>query len=85
MTPEQLLALMKTYFAGKQPAEVLDTFPQQTPRALLKESLDVVDFVVYLEEELEREIDLNALGEVLLNRNFGELAQEMARMLAEES
>ena len=84
MTADEVLETMKAYFAGKQPAEVLAAFPEQTPRALLKESLDVVDFVVYLEEELDREIDLNALGEVLLNRNFGELSQEMARMLEAE-
>lgn len=83
MQPTEILETMKAYFAGKQPAEVLANFPEQSPRALLQESLDVVDFVVYLEEELDREIDINQLGDAILNQNFGELATEVARLLAE--
>ena len=83
MQPTEILELMKAYFAGKQPAEVLDAFAEQSPKALLKESLDVVDFVVYLEEELGRDIDINALGEALLNKNFGDLAAAVAQMLAD--
>ena len=83
MQPTEILELMKAYFAGKQPAEVLDAFAEQSPKALLKESLDVVDFVVYLEEELGRDIDINALGEALLNKNFGDLAAAVAQMLSE--
>ena len=83
MNPTEILELMKAYFAGKQPAEVLDAFAEQSPKALLKESLDVVDFVVYLEEELGRDIDINALGEALLNKNFGDLAAAVAQMLAD--
>jgi acyl carrier protein len=82
--PEEVLALMKGYFAGKQPAAVLETFGEQSPRALLQESLDVVDFVVYLEEELGRDIDINQLGEALVNKNFGALSVEVSRILAEE-
>jgi len=76
-----ILGLMKSYFVQRQPplsAELLEQFPTQSPRELLKESLDVVDFLVYLEEELDRDIDVNQLGEALLYKNFG------ARMLDEE-
>lgn len=83
MQPTEILETMKTYFAGKQPAEVLATFAEQSPRALLEESLDVVDFVVYLEEELERDIDFNQLGDAIVNKNFGDLSVEVARLLAE--
>lgn len=83
MQPTQILETMKAYFAEKQPAEVLATFSEQSPRALLKESLDVVDFVVYLEEELGREIDINQLGEAILKLNFGELSVEVSRILDE--
>lgn len=84
MQPNEILETMKAYFAGKQPAEVMDSFSEQSPRALLQESLDVVDFVVYLEEELGREIDINQLGEAILNKNFGELSHEVSRLLADE-
>jgi acyl carrier protein len=83
MQSTEILDVMKGYFAGKQPPEVMDVFAEQSPKTLLKESLDVVDFVVYLEEELGRDIDINELGEALLNRNFGDLSTEVARMLTE--
>jgi len=83
MQPTEILETMKAYFAGKQPVEVLESFPQQSPKALLQESLDVVDFVVYLEEELGTEIDINQLGEAIVNKNFGELSVEVARLQSE--
>lgn len=84
MERDSVLSLMRAYFAEKQPPAVLENFAERSPRELLKESLDVVDFVVYLEEELERDINISELGEALLNKNFGELAGEVARMLREE-
>lgn len=81
MQPDRVLEIMKGYFAGKQPPEVLAGFGEQSPRELLKESLDVVDFVVYLEEELEREINLQELGQAILNKNFGELSVVVAGLI----
>jgi acyl carrier protein len=83
LSSEQVLERMQAYFAGKQPDEVMSSFASQSPRALLKESLDFVDFIVYLEEELGRDIPINQLGEGLLNKNFGELSVDVSRMLAE--
>ena len=83
MQPEEVLSLMKGYFTGKQPPEVLETFGEQSPRALFQESIDLIDFIVYLEEELGRDININELGEALLNRNFRDLSAEVSRMLAE--
>lgn len=83
MNAAQILDLMKAYFAGKQPPEALENFAALTPRAILKESLDVVDFIVYLEEELEREIDITALSGALMNSNFGDLAAQVEETLAE--
>jgi hypothetical protein len=80
---EEILERMRAYFTGKQPEEALAGFAGQSPRALLRESLDVVDFIVYLEEELGRDIDINQLGEALLNKNFGDLSVEVARLLRE--
>jgi acyl carrier protein len=81
MDPQLILDKMKTYFAGKLSEEELAAFAEQAPRNILKESLDVVDFLVYLEDELGREIDINELGDPILNKNFGELAEEVSRML----
>ena len=83
MQPDQILALMKRFFDGKQSPEVMAGFAALKPVALLKESLDVVDFVVFLEEELGREIDMARVGVALGNMTFGELAVEVPRMMAE--
>src|SRR4051812_21351554 len=80
MQPTEILETMKTYFAGKQPAEVMDTFAAQSPRALLQESLDVVDFVVFLEEELGRDIEIKGRGGAILKKNLGELWVGGARL-----
>lgn len=79
MEPSAVLTLMRAYFEGKEPPELLASFAEQSPRALLKESLDVVDFVVYLEEEIGREIAIQQVGEALMTMNFGQLAEEVAR------
>lgn len=67
---------MQAYFAKSQPAEVVNTLGDQVVTRLLQDSLDVVEFLVYLEEELQlaSEIDLNALGAQVVNRTFAEIA-----------
>ncbi|MCG3153945.1 MAG: hypothetical protein DKINENOH_00535 [bacterium] len=67
---------MKAYFAKSQPAEVVNTLGEQVVTRLLQDSLDVVEFLVYLEEELQlaSEIDLNSLGPQVVNRTFAEIA-----------
>lgn len=85
MEPTALLEVMKGYFVQRKfPAAALENFAGKQPRELLKESLDVVEFVVHLEEELGREIDTNELGEALLSKDFGNLAIEITTMIAAE-
>jgi hypothetical protein len=84
VTAEELLALMRAYFAPKAPPEVLESFAEQSPQALLKESLDMVDFICYLEEELGREINVAQVGQALIGKNFGELSVAVAQMLEDE-
>ena len=79
MDNKAILERMRAYFEGKEPADVLASFSRQSPKALLHESLDVVDFILYLEEALGCEIDVSEMGEALLNKDFGELAAEAAR------
>ena len=81
MDSDAVLEQMRAYFEGKQPADVLASFSRQSPKALLTESLDVVDFILHLEETLGCEIDINILGEALVNKNFGELSVELSRIL----
>lgn len=47
---------------------------------VIKQSLELVEFVLHLEEKLGIEININSLGEKLINKNFGGLADELVRM-----
>jgi len=88
MEPQPILEMMRRFFAEKDPPvppHVMESFPEQSPSALLKESLDVVDFIVYLEEELGRPIDVSQLGGAMMDSNFGELSVEVSRMLSEDA
>jgi acyl carrier protein len=78
---EAVLERMRAYFATKQPPEVLATFGDLSPKTLLPDSLDVVDFILYLEEGLGCEIDVNETGEAMVNKTFRELAAELSRRL----
>jgi len=82
MDRDAVLDKMRVYFERKQPPDVLATFATQSPKALLPDSLDVVDFILHIEEATGCEIDINEVGESLMNKNFGELAEEVSRRLA---
>lgn len=83
MTSDDALQTMQRYFAGKAPPEVLERFDETPARNLLKESLDVVDFIVYLEEESGREVDIQEVGEALVGMTFRELADYIARVASQ--
>ncbi len=82
MQAETILEIMRNYFIGRQPEEILTGFSDRRPTDLLTESLDVVDFVLYLEEELGLEVDVNRIGPALSRLTFGELAPEISRLAA---
>jgi acyl carrier protein len=46
---------------------------------VIQQSLELVELVLTLEEELGIEININELGENLILQNFGELADELVR------
>jgi len=83
MDADQIMALIKKYFTEKKSVESVDNLPTQPVTSLLTDSLDVVDFLMFVEEELQlkTEIDLTQFGPSLMNRNFGELAGEIAKWL----
>jgi acyl carrier protein len=70
---------MKTFFEDKTEPEVLQRFAETPSTELLEESIDVVEFIVYLEDELKIKIDSNKLGPAVANMTFGELAAELCR------
>lgn len=80
MEGQHVLELMRAFFQDRMSPEQLAGFADIPARSVLTQSLDVVDFVVYLEDELKREIDLMQL-ESLFDLTFGGLAQEVSKLL----
>jgi acyl carrier protein len=85
MDAEKIMGLMQKFFSEKKPGESMENLSAQPVTSLLTDSLDVVDFLMFLEDELQlkTEIDLTQFGPSLMNRNFGELAGEIAKWLSE--
>jgi acyl carrier protein len=75
---------MKAFFADKTEPEVLERFADTPATELLEESIDVVEFIVYLEDELGTRIDANKVGPALANMNFGQVAGELAKLVNKE-
>src|SRR5262245_29133622 len=85
MDADKIMSLMQKFFAEKKPSESMEDLSARPVTSLLTDSLDVVDFLMFLEDELQlkTEIDLTQFGPSLMNRNFGELAVEISRWLVE--
>src|SRR5262245_5722393 len=81
MDADKIMALMQKFFAEKKTSESMENLSAQPVTSLLTDSLDVVDFLMFLEDELhlKTEIDLQQLGPGLRSRNFGEWAGESSR------
>jgi acyl carrier protein len=84
MDQSTVLNQMKTFFVDKCEPEVLERFADTPATELLEESIDVVEFIVYLEDELGSRIDANKVGPALANMTFSQLAAEVYRQLSGE-
>jgi hypothetical protein len=85
MNQQAILEAMKSYFSAKQPPEALQSFATIKPQALMPDSMDVVNFIVYLENAFNFHIDINQIGPALIDKNFGEVAGIIASKLPAES
>jgi acyl carrier protein len=68
---------MRAYIAEEQSAEQLTHFADRPVREFLEDSVDVVTFVMHLEEELGVNIQLAGVGPALVHMTFKELAAEL--------
>jgi hypothetical protein len=82
MNQQAILDIMKGFFIGNLPAEQLESFSELRPREIMKESLTVVEFMVHLEEQTGCHIDISEVGEAMMNKNFGQLAGDLAARLS---
>ena len=80
MDKQAVLETMRAYFTEKkQPDSALESFGQKFPRDFMTESMEVVDFIIYLEEETGFHIDITEVGPAVLDKNFDELAARLAK------
>jgi hypothetical protein len=75
---------MKAYFEGTAPQETLDRFGETKATELFQESIDVLNFLFYLEDELGPKIDVTKVGPAMANKTFAELSEELTRLLNDE-
>lgn len=85
MDQATVLNVMKANFEGSLPPEKLARFAETKAADLFEESIDVVNFLFYLEDELGPKIDASQVGPALANKTFGELAADLARALSEDA
>ena len=72
-----VLEAMREFFAENFPNLPRDHIETMKASEVIQQSLDLVEFVLHLEEKLGMEININTLGEKLITKTFGELADEL--------
>jgi acyl carrier protein len=68
-------------FVGQQAPDVDITHLEEIRATdVISQSLELVEFVLHLEERLGIEVNINEIGEELVTKNFGGLADDLVRM-----
>jgi acyl carrier protein len=85
MKYDQIMEAMRVYIKDADLAATVDDLETQKVTDVLASSLDVVEFVMELEERLglDEELDINQLAPKLATLTFQELAKEVEQFLAE--
>jgi hypothetical protein len=84
MDQATVLDRMKAYFVDAVPQETLERFAEVKATELFQESIDVLNFLFYLEDEFGPKIDVTHVGPALANKTFAELSVELTRILNDE-
>ncbi len=84
MDQATVLEQMKAFFReDDRPPEVLESLAETKATDVLHESIESLEFLMYLEGKLGTSINVNQVGPALANMTFGELAAEICRQLDE--
>lgn len=83
MTQGAILAFMLEYFQKGKPTLTAESLGEQAVTSLLTDSLDVVEFMMFMEDKigLEAQFDLDQVRANIVNSTFRELAGEILRRL----
>ena len=72
-----VLEAIAEFFAENFPNVPRDNIEGMKASDVIQQSLDLVEFVLHLEEKLGLEININTLGGKLITKTFGELADDL--------
>lgn len=78
MEREQILGMMKEYFADLRGPEELENFETLKAADLIEDSLDAVTFVMHLEDKMGLDIPMAQVATGLTGMTFEELARQLA-------
>jgi acyl carrier protein len=76
---QAVLDAIKQFIMAHFPAVPVDRFEALRAGDVIQQSLELVELVLHLEEKLGIEININELGENLVVKNFGDLADELVK------
>ena len=74
---ETVLAAIAGFVTEHFPDVLAGQIERLTASQLIHQSLELVEFVLHLEDRLGIEIDINNLGEALITSTFGQLADRI--------
>ncbi|MBV9490142.1 MAG: hypothetical protein JO069_10520 [Verrucomicrobia bacterium] len=77
---EMVLAAITAFVSEHFPEVPPEQVERCTASELIRQSLELVEFVLHLEERLGIEIDINHLGESLITSTFGQLADRIVAL-----
>ena len=78
-----VLEAIAEFFEENFPNVPRDKIEGMKASDVIQQSLDLVEFVLHLEEKLGLEININTLGEKLITKTFGELADDLVTIGSE--
>ena len=81
MDQATVLSIMKANFEDSASPEKLENFANVKATEMFEESIDVINFLFYLEDELGPKIDASQIGPAMANMTFGQLATELCQVL----
>ncbi|HYO24647.1 MAG TPA: hypothetical protein VEQ85_06825 [Lacipirellulaceae bacterium] len=84
MDQATVLDRMRAHFDGAAPQKSPEEFAATRAMEMFEESIDVVNFLFYLEDELGPKIDASRIGPAMANMTFGELAEKLSELINSE-
>jgi acyl carrier protein len=77
---ETVLAAIAEFVTEHFPEVLTGEIERLTASQLIHQSLELVEFVLHLEDRLGIEININNLGEALITSTFGQLADRIVML-----